>query len=172
MIKTVNQLNRLKTNVPFSQRLNDWINEWFEQHKQYFVFVDTDDFNGDDIEGTFRSHQKRFHEEGVIHIWTGASDSTIFGSNEMNYKFRAWHDYFHITRGFGYDFAGESIVCQIQKEMIPDDWTYEKELIHCEIIGQAQFFVYNRYFIDNQRLFTIMYLNNGIENALQLTNKN
>ena len=156
--RLINTFSRLKQETPFSIRLNSIIEEWFENHKQYFVFVDEDDFDGNDIEGTFQKHMKRFSDERVIHIWTGASDNTIFGNPTVNHKFRAWHDYIHITRGFGYDYLGESIVCDIQKNMLPQDLTFEKELVHVEIVGQAQYFMLNKEFLSNQRKFTIDYL--------------
>lgn len=165
-----NMLTRYKKTLPFSQRLNDFINKWFEEHQHIFTFTDVDDFDGDDLEGTLKRYQEVYKQEGIIKIWTGASDNTIFGTAEMNWKFRAWHDYIHITQGFGFDFAGESIVCQIQKEMIPSDWLYEKDLIHTEIIGQAQFFVHNGFFIDDQRRFTSVYMTWGVVEALKLTN--
>ena len=149
---------RLKTTVPFSTRFNEWIEQWFENHKDLFVFVNEDDFDETDIQGTFDKHVQRFKETGKIHIWTGASDHTIFGEPTVNHKFRAWHDYIHITYGYGYDFVGESICSAIQQSMLPTNWHFERNLVHAEIVGQAQYFMVNGNFLNDQRLFTYLYL--------------
>lgn len=153
---------RLKNSVPFSERLNSFIIGWFEEHKDTFVFVEEDDFNGDDIEGTFEAHKKRFEDTGKIHIWTGASDGTIFGDPTVNHKFRAWHDYIHIKYDKGYDFIGETMVAQIQKSQLPYDWLIERELIECEIVGQALYFMEHGDFLQDQRAYTINFLNNAV----------
>ena len=153
-------LSRLKSSYPFSTKLNDFINNWFEEHKGWFKFVDVDDFDENDIEGTFKRHKKRFVEEGFINIWTGASENTIFGCSEVNAKFRAWHDYVHMIYNLGYSITDESIVCDIQRDMLPKGMRFEKKLIECEIRGQAQYFYLNNKFVNNQREFTICWLSN------------
>jgi hypothetical protein len=149
---------RLKKDVPFSPRLNDWIEDWFKKHSKVFKFVDTDDFQSNDIEGTFNKHLERYQTTGKIHIWTGSSDNTIFGKKRINWMFRAWHDYIHITLGYNYTSINESIVANIQVNQLPNEWLFEKELILCEVTGQVQYFELNNKFIDNQRYFTIDYL--------------
>lgn len=151
---------RFKVTTPFSQRLNSFVEEWFEKHKDIFIFVDEDDFDGEDIEGTFEKHKQRYKETGKIHIWTGASDCTIFGEAEINHKFRAWHDFIHIQQNKGYDFIGETFVCEIQKSMLPLDWHLERELIQIEIVGQALYFMESGTFLNNQRDFTYHYMIN------------
>lgn len=47
----------IKSCVPFSDRLNDWIYNWYDNKiKQGFIkinFVDHDDFDSEDLEGTY-----------------------------------------------------------------------------------------------------------------------
>jgi hypothetical protein len=156
---------RIKENIPFSQKLNDFINDWFELRKDTFVFTDRDNFNENDIEGTFKLHKKIYRETNKIYIWSGASDNTIFGDAETNLKFRAWHDFIHINYNLGYSITEESVVCDIQRDMLPFDWNFEKKLIESEIRGQAHYFYRNNKFVGNQRKFTIDWLTNSI-NAL------
>ena len=159
-INTSQSLHRLKQEIPFSNKLNDFICKWIENNKDKFVFTDTDDFDPNDIEGTLQKHIQRYNETGKIHVWTGCSDKTIFADATVNHKFRAWHDYIHVTEGYGYDFIGESIVADIQRQQLPKEWVLERELVMCEIVGQAQYNMIYGEFIDNQRLFTADYLNN------------
>jgi len=153
-------------NIPFSEKLNEFIRLWFEARKDTFVFTNEDNFNAEDIEGTFENHKKIYRETGKIHIWTGESDNTIFGDRKINHYFRAWHDYIHLNYNLGYSITEESIVCNIQRDMLPKEWVFEKDLINAEIIGQAHYFYMNNDFVKNQRLFTANYLEDSI-NALK-----
>ena len=159
----INNYNRFKTKTPFSPTLNNYIEEWFETYKNVFVFTDTDDFDENDIEGTLEKHIQRFKDTGKIHVWTGESDGTIFGDATINHKFRAWHDYIHVTLGYGYDFIGESIVASIQASQLPSEWVFEKELVLCEVVGQAQYFMQHNEFLKDQRKFTVTYLQSPFE---------
>lgn len=160
------KLNRvgqgLKQSEPLSERLNKFIEDRFNLYNRIYniVFVDTDDFDEDDIEGTFQKHVERFVNSGTIHIWTGASDNTIFGDPKINHYFRVWHDVEHLLNRLGYSYLDESIVCEIQKSQLPRHWVYEKELIHAEITGQAQYNMKTGEFVKDQRIFTKAYINN------------
>jgi len=154
-------------NIPFSDKLNQFIKLWFENHKDTFVFTENDNFDSNDIEATFESHKKIYRETGKIYIWTGASENTIFGDEKINHYFRAWHDYIHLNYNLGYSITEESIVCNIQRDMLPNEWVFEKDLINAEIIGQAHYFYRNNKFVENQRLFTAIYLDSSIK-ALNL----
>ena len=150
-------------NTPYSKRLNNFIKIWFETNKDTFIFTDEDNFDSTNIEATFESHKKTYKETGKIYIWTGESKNTIFGKEKINHYFRAWHDYIHLNYNLGYSITEESIVCNIQRDMLPNEWYFEKELINAEIIGQAHYYYKNNSFVKNQRLFTSMYLDNSIK---------
>jgi len=152
--------------IPFSKRLNQFIKIWFETNKDTFILTDVDTFDSNDIVGTFEMNKQIYKETGKIYVWKGESKNTIFGKEKINHYFRAWHDYTHINYNLGYCITEESIVCNIQKDQLPHNWYFEKELINAEIIGQSHYFYANNTFVKNQRLFTANYLNNSI-NALK-----
>jgi hypothetical protein len=161
VLKLLDKVARSKSSTPFSERLNEWIHNWYNTIQgRYgtFIFVDEDDFNPEDIEATFEWHKQRYKDTGKIHIWNGASDNNIFGSTGMNLMFRAWHDYTHITNDLGYSFLDESITAEMQQAQLPADWLYEKKLVHCEIVGQAMYFMKNDRFAEDQRSFTQWFL--------------
>lgn len=155
----------LRNEVPFSRQLNVFIRRQFKllSNNVKFVFTDKDDFDEDDLKGTFLRHYKRFQDTNEIHIWTGASDNTIFGEQRINHYFRAWHDYIHLTNNLGYDSVGESIVCDIQTEQLPTNWLFERELLHIEVVGQIHYHALNHKFVEDQRQFTIDYLLNPLK---------
>ena len=165
--RVLNAFFKFKHNTPFSRTLNNFIEEMVKNIElcKYakFVYTDVDDFDEDDLTGTFQRHLKRFEETGEIHVWTGASDLTIFGDPTINHKFRAWHDYIHIINNLGYDAIGESIVCDIQKEQLPNHMLFEKELLHIEVVGQIHYHALNNSFVEDQRQFTIDYLLNPLK---------
>ena len=152
--------------IPFSKRLNQFIKIWFQTNKDTFILTDVDTFDSNDIVGTFEMNKQIYKETGKIYVWKGESKNTIFGKEKINHYFRAWHDYTHINYNLGYCITEESIVCNIQKDQLPHNWYFEKELINAEIIGQSHYFYANNTFVKNQRLFTANYLNNSI-NALK-----
>lgn len=149
--------SRLKDHSPFSPRLNEWIIDWYGNHKDIFVFTDFDDFNGINIKETLNLHLERFKSTGKILIWTGSNSNSIYGTNE-NLMLHCWHDHTHITHNCGFSFAGESMVAAIQASMLPEEWVLEKELITIDIVGQNQYFGIHKEFVKDQRKFVIDYL--------------
>ncbi|WP_396146078.1 hypothetical protein [Flavobacterium sp.] len=158
----ITNFERLKPDIAFSKRLNIWIEDFYNKHSRYFVFVDFDDFNLDDISETHKKHVERFKETAKIHIWTGASETTIFSDPKINWYFRAWHDYIHINYNLGYSFEEESMVASKQCAMLDKDWLLEKELVQIEILAQGQYFQVHSDFPVNQRKFCISYLRDPI----------
>ena len=57
-------------------------------------------------------HQIETH--GIIVVWSGASEHTIFGDPEINYAFRAWHDWCHWRGGRDFSPAGEIAASRMQ----------------------------------------------------------
>ena len=159
----LNTFYKIKDNTPFSPRLNKFIENKFKEISHLIKFVDKDDFDDNDTERTFIHHLDRYATHNEIHVWTGSSDKTIFGDPVINHKFRAWHDYIHLTKRLGYDSINESIVAKIQINQLPDSYLFEKELINIEVIGQVQYMKKKGLFVENQRKFTIDYLRDPIK---------
>ncbi|PTT72590.1 MULTISPECIES: hypothetical protein [unclassified Chryseobacterium] len=150
--------SRLENSVPFSERLNRWIENWYEQHKDIFVFTDTDDFDSNDIKGTLQRYIEHFKATGKIKIWTGSSENTIFGSERINHFYRAWHDHTHIIFGSGFTLAGETITAEIQCSMLPIEWFFEKRLIMADIVAQNLHYIFHKNYVKDQRKFIVDYL--------------
>lgn len=158
----ITNFSRLKSSEPFSPRLNMWLTNFYQMNKESFIFTDTDEFDSKNISQTLATQMERYQKTGKILVWIGASDKTIFGENPSgingNWAFRCFHEMTHISRGIGFNFAGESMVCSIQCSMIPVDWVLERELIQIEIIGQNQYFNIHKCFLKDQRKFAIDYM--------------
>jgi len=83
---------------------------------------------------------------------------------EVNYTFRAWHDWCHWQGDFDFSLYGECATCNMQIEHVrsffgvndqTDGWA---RLLIAEVIGQRQYFERYRSYIADQRAFAHAYL--------------
>jgi hypothetical protein len=104
-------------------------------------------------------------------VYSGGSSNTIYADPEVNYAFRAWHDWSHWTGNHDLTFRGEVAVCATQRrhliELYGDTpqtrrWS---ELIRAEIIGQGTYYLYHKRFPEDQRSFVEAFLT-GPDEAL------
>jgi hypothetical protein len=97
-------------------------------------------------------------------VWKGGSQATIYGSAEVNYAFRAWHDYCHWKGGHDLTFEGEVAACAMQCQQLLDSCGDNERvrswcaLLEAEIIGQAEYYRRHKRFPDDQRAFVAAYL--------------
>ena len=82
---------------------------------------------------------------GRMLVWSGASENTIFADAEVNYAFRAWHDWQHLTYQFPFTLEGEkaAAACQIADiaAIFGQSAAVKRfaRLIWCEVVGQAEY---------------------------------
>lgn len=99
-----------------------------------------------------------------ISVWSGGSEKTIFGDREVNYAFRAWHDYHHIRLRAPFTAEGERAVLIAQQNDILTLYGYSDKTMHwldilnAEIIGQREYEDINGVFPDDQMEFVKSYL--------------
>lgn len=121
---------------------------------------------GADAPHTLDSLWDHYQKTGRILVWNGASGRTIFDDSEVNFAFRAWHDWRHITENAPFTPVGESAVCAAQCEdiraLFGDCESSRKfcAILDAEINGQTAYFSANGYFPENQIAFTRDYLAN------------
>lgn len=109
-----------------------------------------------------------FELTGRIRINTGFSEGTIFGIPEVNWMFRAWHDYCHLLTGGNFTLWGESLACLEQLAQIHSDASLTDEqretfsqLVTIEVIGQANYYFETGTFPVDQMEFTARALECG-----------
>lgn len=97
-------------------------------------------------------------------VWSGASETTIFGSPEINYAFRAWHDAIHWKHQLPFTFEGEAAVAVKQVEELVGHYPEHPQLnqfcalVLAEVVGQAIYANIHNEFPPNQRRFTKLFL--------------
>lgn len=102
----------------------------------------------------------RIHARGVMTVWEGASDKTIWRDARVNHAFRAWHDQCHIRVNAGFTLAGERLACeeQIRELMAAYPRAHSMAaLIRAEVIGQAEHFARTGIFPEDQIAFHAAY---------------
>lgn len=123
----------------------------------------------------FEHLKARFAFSGRIAVWDGASHRTIFGDREINWAFRAWHDYCHLTSDHDFSLAGEVDVALMQIDQIDQLYGHGRDarafkmLVAEEVIGQSYHQWRTGQFVADQRQFARSYLMNaGAPFALDL----
>ena len=94
--------------------------------------------------------------DGVLTVWNGASDATIYGSAQANWAFRAWHDTWHIRLAADFTIEGERKVALAQASEC--DTAEQAALIMADVLGQAEYFEYHKAFPADQVGFVLEYV--------------
>jgi hypothetical protein len=122
-----------------------------------------------DAPDTFEKLVSHVQETGRMLVWNGASESTIFADNEVNYAFRAWHDYCHVAGGFEFTPEGETKACLMQIDHIravygnTAEADYLALLVWAEVVGQVSYnLAHDGAFPVNQMAFVKHYLINPV----------
>jgi hypothetical protein len=94
-------------------------------------------------------------------VWSGGSDATIFASREINYAFRAWHDWTHWRYQLPFTFEGECAAAFVQVAHLwrvygrNSDTRAQAALLLCEVIGQGAWNEAHGGFLADQVAFTL-----------------
>ena len=118
----------------------------------------------DEAPQTFEDLVARLDAGQPMLIWSGGSAKTIYGDPEVNYAFRAWHDWCHWRGRHDFSYEGEYAACQMQAGhlvTIYGDCTrtrWWQRILHAEIIGQREYCDVHGHFPDDQRAFVEAYL--------------
>lgn len=93
---------------------------------------------------------------GMFHVWTGASDKTIFSSPLMNHKYRVVHDFYHALFNCETTPEGELKLwqCLVKNNLLPLSIAAAL-VLHVEHVGQVQRFKDTGKFPEDQRQFML-----------------
>ena len=97
-------------------------------------------------------------------VFSGGSGATIYADPEVNWCFRAWHDWCHWRGNYPLSLAGERATCGMQARHLltlygngPSVRRWIR-IIHAEIIGQANFYKEHAHFPVDQYAFVARHL--------------
>jgi hypothetical protein len=112
----------------------------------------------------------------ALPVWSGASDSVCWG-NDVNYAFRAWHDYTHLTEGHDFSREGEQAVALSHLRVVASHaadiidrlgaagYLAVLRIIVAETEGQQEYYARHGDFPVDQDRFTRTCVIQGIEAA-------
>jgi hypothetical protein len=101
---------------------------------------------------------------GRMLVYSGGSERTIYGDPEVNFAFRAWHDWCHWRGRYDFSHEGERAACAMQGDHLIARYGDSPQtrrwqcILHAEIIGQREYFDRHGAFPEDQRAFVAAYL--------------
>lgn len=103
-----------------------------------------------------------------VPVWDGASDDSIYGSPEVNFAYRAWHDATHIKLDLDFTPDAEK---QVALNHVREAWEAGLSVDACNLLwidsqGQNEYFAVHQDFVQNQRLFAKVAVKFGIQEAI------
>jgi hypothetical protein len=104
-------------------------------------------------------------------VYSGGSERTIYGDPEVNYAFRAWHDWCHWRGRHDFSYAGERAACEMQGAHLVTVYgdcprtRRWRRILRAEVIGQREYFDHHGVFPDDQRAFVEAYLRSDVQAA-------
>ena len=120
-----------------------------------------------DAPSTYKDVVNSFLNTGILVVYEGASENTIFSHPRINHLFRAWHDLGHITNKLDFQFHNERKLGEIQANEVYDALlntaghdraNNARSLVRAEIIGQIEYYQIHRKYVDDQKSYTMGYL--------------
>jgi len=101
---------------------------------------------------------------GIITVWSDASERTIYGDPEVNFAFRAWHDWCHWRGRHDFSPEGENATAKMQYAHLltlygdtPRTRSWQR-IVEAEIVGQALHLSEHGAFPWDQYAFIVAYL--------------
>lgn len=90
---------------------------------------------------TLAELREGYAQHGVIPVWIGGSDHTIYSSPVINHAYRAWHDSFHLSLGAEFHPRGEARVNAAQQSAALHYGLCEESLraLHFDTWGQVAY---------------------------------
>jgi Ribosomal RNA adenine dimethylase len=119
---------------------------------------------GPDCPHSYEELVARLDAGKMMYVYDGASDRTIYGCPEVNYAFRAWHDWCHWKGRHHFSYTGEVAVYHMQcghldkiygESARTEHW---KRILKAEIVGQLEYLLEYGQFPEDQRSFVENYL--------------
>lgn len=118
----------------------------------------------DDAPQTYEELKRLINMTGRMAVYAGASETTIYEDREVNFSFRAWHDWCHWRGAHDFSPEGERAVFDMQCTHLLDLFGGSEptrrwqRILYAEIIGQQAYFDHHGVFPIDQRGFVESFL--------------
>ena len=119
----------------------------------------------DDAPDTYAKLRAHLDHTKQMLVWSGGSEYTIYADKEVNWAFRAWHDWCHYRGAHPFTPEGERAVFEMQCShllLFYNDCLQTRRwirILRAEVIGQQEYFYRFGHYPLDQRAFVEAYLN-------------
>ena len=119
----------------------------------------------DDAPDTYVKLRAHLDRTKQMLVWSGSSDNTIYADKQVNWAFRAWHDWCHYYGAHPFTPEAERAVFAMQCShllLFYNDCLQARRwirILRAEVIGQQEYFYKYGHYPHDQRAFVEAYLN-------------
>lgn len=103
---------------------------------------------------------RRMQELGVLVIWSGSCDNSIYGTPHRNMLARAWHDCVHLELGMDFNYHDECAVASHQTYSTLGLTPLERGAVWADTFGMLSYHEKNGFFPEHQADFVRGYMSN------------
>lgn len=113
---------------------------------------------------TYRELKSHLDAGNRMVVYNGGCEGTIYADTEVNYAFRAWHDWCHWRGAHDFSERGEASVCAMQSlqllELYGDGSQTARwiKILQAEVVGQRLYYQRHKRYVDDQQGFVEAYL--------------
>lgn len=119
----------------------------------------------DDAPSTLEDVEAYRKEHGVLAVWSGGSERTIWPTPEHNYAFRALHDMIHGKYGHSFTIYGEQATARDTEKCLrrvaPHLTDEDHRALWFEVVGQVLYEAHHGHFPDDQAAFIAACMSSG-----------
>jgi hypothetical protein len=118
----------------------------------------------DDAPDTYVKPRAHLDRAKQMLVWSGGSENTIYAEPEVNWAFRAWHDWCHYRGTHDFTPEGERSVFELQRSHLllfyGDSLQTRRRIriLRAEVIDQQEYFYKYGHYPHDQRAFVETYL--------------
>jgi hypothetical protein len=122
----------------------------------------------DDAPDTYEKLKSRLDAGQCMLVWSGASDKTVFGCPEVNWAYRAWHDWCHWQAQLPFTLDGEERAARMQGEQLialfgdTQQTRRWQRIIHADIVGQGLYAEEHGHFPSDQSAIVLQSLQDSM----------
>lgn len=108
---------------------------------------------------TYRSLVNLLDSGQKLVVYDGDTNNGIYADPQVNYCFRAWHDYCHWLGRHDFSLAGEEATWRLMSQQLLSEFGVSREtlgwcqIMEIEVVGQRKFYEKYRTFVLDQSAF-------------------
>jgi len=103
----------------------------------------------DNAPNTWEDLQADYKKHGIITVFAGACERSIYNNVDVNHAFRAWHDKIHLEHGLSFSYEDELEVARIHCAALPK----YADVLWADVAGQVWYYYKYGKYVKDQAAF-------------------